>query len=556
MGFTFRGAEAVLPELLAARSLPGAPERSRAAAAGEEGGAARGYAGSPVRRTARPALPAGSPPLPAVEDAPDVPPRLPFYLRELLGRRCEVSLSVPLGEWRAAGPRGALLAALHRELFALLPVGRPLEGAVEVAGPFPELPFPLALPGDHLVWALAACAEALAEPRPSMGRPQGSAMGDVCYIDYLDRDSWYYVGEHRLLSKGIRPDADVPASPSVIYAGVCDPLLFNRAGGGDGLWALDKMRGARILVAGAARELSPRWEFDLSQAAGECPLADFLRAAGAPLCSGGDDLCLTPTPVLSQGPGCDAGSGRAERAGGPDGRAPLQPVAANAPPQAAKRRKKKEKRVHLLGRPGGRRKARRGARTSRLRLMHEADPDLRSSGDDPWEPRAPQLDGEGEEALRRKAAVTRPEPSDPVLRSFLSGLPSIVTSAAHLVLRGSGSSGRCTPSDEAPSVKPEEATALRRTRAPRRLRSPSSTESAGGEGGARAADTCEPRVFVRRGTKRRREAVPEARARTSSPANGPVKKQSRWTQPAPPGRRTGRRNAGQGRGWRDSWWKA
>ena len=73
---------------------------------------------------------------------------------------------------------------------------------------------------------------------------------------------------------------------------------------------------------------------------------------------------------------------------------------------------------------------------------------------------------------------------------------------------------------------------------------------------ARAADTCEPRVFVRRGTKRRREAVPEARARTSSPANGPVKKQSRWTQPAPPGRRTGRRNAGQGRGWRDSWWKA
>ena len=557
IAFTFRGAEAVLPELLAARTLPGASERSRAPTSGEVRGVCG--PGAPVRRVAPPALSLGLPPLPGEEEeAADVPHRLPFYLRELLGRRCEVSLSVPLGEWPAAGPRGALLAALHRELFALLPVGHLLEGAVEVAGPFPGLPFPLALPGDHLVGALADCAQALAEPRPSMGRARGSVMADVCYIDYLERDSWYYVGEHRLLSKGTRPDADVPASPSVIYASVCDALLFGRAGGGaagGGLWALDKMRGARVLVAGASRELSPRWEFDLSQAGEQCPLAGFLRAAGAPLCSGGDDLRVTPTPVLSQGPGSDAGSGRGERAdrhgGSPDGRAPLQPVAVNALPPAAERHRK-EKRARLLGRPGVRPKARRGTRTTRQRLMREAEQAPGSCGDEPWEPR--QVGGEEEEALRRKAAVTRPEPSDPVLRSFLSGLPSIVTSAAHLVLLGSGSSGRGTSSDEAPSVKPEEAAALRRARAsrpaPRRIRSPSSTESAecGPEtgAGAGAAGPHKPTVFVRRGKKRPREAATEARA----------KKKGRWTQPAPPGRRTGRHNAGQGRGWRDSWWKA
>jgi len=382
-------------------------------------------------------------------------------------------------------------------------------------------------------------------------------MADVCYIDYLERDSWYYVGEHRLLSKGTRPNADVPASPSVIYASVCDALLFGRAGGGaagGGLWALDKMRGARILVAGASRELSPRWEFDLSQAGEQCLLAGFLRAAGAPLCSGDDDLCVTPTPVLSRGPGSDAGNGRGERIGSPDWRAPLQPVAANALPPAAKHQRK-EKRVRLLGRPGACPKVRRGARITRQRMMREAEQASGSSGDDPWEPRLRQFDGEGEEALRRKAAVTRPEPSDPILRSFLSGLPSIITSAAHLVLLGSGNSGRGTSSDEAPSVKPEEAAALRRARttprlAPRRIRSPSSTESAerGPGAGARAGAAGQHKntVFVRRGKKRPREAVPEARA----------KKKSRWTQPAPPGRRTGRHNAGQGRGWRDSWWKA
>ena len=522
---------------------------------------------------------------------------LPFYLREALGRRCEVSLSVSLDEWRGAEARGALLAALHRELFALLPVVALLEGPVEVSVPFWGLPCAaLALPGSLLVGALADCAEALAEAAPGLGRPEALALGDVCYIDYLDRDSWYYLGEHRLLSKGSPPThsgAYVPASPSVVYAHVCDDLLFGSAAdagvappGGQQFWALDKMRGARILCgSGAVGTFNLRWEFDLSQTGERCPLAVFLRSMGAPFRSA--DLCVTPTPVLDEGverpgsggaaPGGRLAAGSSESGGG---RAPLRAMDTNEltrnrlqaqvqePGDQAPKRRKRARRHHL---PSGaqnaarRTKARRHARPSRQRLMREA---AEAPGDSygwlPWE-RAQHLRAAGE-AHPRRDRVTLPE-SDPLLRSFLSALPSVVTSAAHLVLLGSGPSGRGTPSNEAPSVKPkqEEASGARRqTQKTRRLSSPSSTETAepprpasAGEGGRRKRA-----VFARTGQRARvaSEAAPAARGLGRGLGAKPLSKRAtKWAQPAPEGRRSGRRNAGQGQEWRDgakAWWKA
>ena len=576
---TFRGAEAVLPDVLAARSTA-ADSKPRTGAA--------------LRVSAT----AGDDP-----EGDDAPPLrlLPFYLREVLGRRCEVSLSVSLDEWRSAGGRGALLAALHRELFCLLPVMSRLEGPVEVSVPFWGLPCAaLALPGSLLVGALADCAEALAEAAPGLGRPEALALGDVCYIDYLDRDSWYYLGEHRLLSKGSSPThsgAQVPASPSVVYAHVCDDLLFGSAAGarlappgGQPLWALDKMRGARILCGSCAvGAFSLQWEFDLSQTGEFCPLAIFLRSMGAPFRSA--DLCVTPTPVLDEGverPGSGGGASGGRLAAGSresgGGRAPLRAMDTNnvhyrlqaevqqPGDQVLKRRKRT--RGHQLpyaafwaGAKNAerRKKARRHARPSRQRLMREAAEALGDSyGWLPWE-QAQHLRAAGE-AQPRRDRVTLPE-SDPLLRSFLSALPSVVTSAAHLVLLGSGPSGRGTPSNEAPSVKPkEEASGARRhggqTRKTRRVSSPSSTDTAeaprpapAGEDGRRKRA-----VFARTGARVASEAAPAARGLGRGLGAKPLSERAaKWAQPAPKGRRSGRRNAGQGQEWRDgakAWWKA